>query len=102
VGKLRDGDMIRITVDRNRLEGRVDLVGEAGAVVSEQEGNRILAERQPRADLAPDPDLPEHTRVWAALQQVSGGSWGGAVYDAEAILKVIEAGRKALSGNQKS
>jgi hypothetical protein len=40
--------------------------------------------------------LPDDTRIWAALQDVSGGTWGGAVYDAEMILKVIEAGKNAL------
>ena len=27
IGKLRDGDRIRVVIDRNRLEGRIDLVG---------------------------------------------------------------------------
>ena len=30
IGKVRDGDRIRIVVDRNRIEGTIDLVGEAG------------------------------------------------------------------------
>ena len=50
-----------------------------------------------RRRLAPDPALPNDTRIWAALQDVSGGPWGGCVYDVEAILKVIEAGKRALS-----
>jgi putative YjhG/YagF family dehydratase len=97
IGKIRDGDIIEITIDRVRLEATVHLIGENGQPVSPREGDRILASRNPRPDLRPDPDLPAHTRLWAALQQVSGGAWGGAVYDADAILRVIEAGRKALA-----
>jgi dihydroxyacid dehydratase/phosphogluconate dehydratase len=96
IGKIRDGDMIEIVVDRQKLEGAVNLVGEAGAIASADEGSRILLKRDPRPDLAPDPSLPTDTRLWAALQAVSGGPWGGAVYDCEAILKVIAAGQRAL------
>jgi hypothetical protein len=53
----------------------------------------VLARRGPRADLAPDPDLPADTRLWAALQRVSGGTWGGCVYDVEAIVAALEAAR---------
>ena len=52
-----------------------------------------LATRPLRADLAPDPALPEDTRLWAVLQEVSGGTWGGCVYDAEAVRKAVLAGR---------
>jgi putative YjhG/YagF family dehydratase len=87
IGKLRDGDQIQIIIDRTKLEGTVDLVGEAnGAVVGPIAGTEILAKRAPRPDLAADPDLPEDTRLWAALQRVSGGTWSGCVYDVEAIL----------------
>jgi len=101
IGKLIDGDMIEIIIDRNKLEATINLVGEKGKAVSVEEGARILAARPLRPDLAPDPELPDHTRLWAALQEVSGGVWGGAVYDTDAILKVIEAGKKALAGAQK-
>ena len=96
IGKLRDGDMIEIVIDRHKLEGSVNLVGEAGTVAIAEEGARILNRREPRPDLAPDPSLPQDTRLWAALQDVSGGPWGGAVYDCDAILKVITAGKRAL------
>jgi len=56
----------------------------------------MLDARPSRSDLAPDPLLPDDTRIWAALQDVSGGTWGGAVYDAALILKVLAAGKKAL------
>jgi putative YjhG/YagF family dehydratase len=92
IGKVREGDMIEIIVDRVRLEGSVNLVGPGGV----RDGDRILAERAPRPDLAADPALPDDTRLWAALQDVSGGAWGGAVYDVDSILRVIQAGRTAL------
>ncbi len=93
IGKLLDGDMIEIVVDRVKLEGSVNLVGASGV----EEGSRILASRELRKDLARDPALPDDSRIWAALQDVSGGTWGGAVYDADAILKVIAAGKRALT-----
>jgi dihydroxyacid dehydratase/phosphogluconate dehydratase len=89
IGKLRDGDTIRIVIDRNRLEGSVDLVGENGREVGPDEGARVLAARPPRADLSPDPDLPADTRLWAALQQAAGGTWGGCVYDVDAIVAAL-------------
>ena len=92
IGKLRDGDIVEIVIDRNTMEGTVNLVVNGSA----EEGTAELSARAPRTDLAPDPALPLDSRIWAALQDVSGGTWGGSVYDAESILKVIEAGRKAL------
>lgn len=86
IGKLLDGDMIRIVIDRNQLVAGVDLVGEAGRVLGTSEGTQILQSRPLRPDLAPDPDLPTDTRLWAALQDASGGTWGGCVYDADAIV----------------
>jgi putative YjhG/YagF family dehydratase len=85
IGKVRDGDRIRVVVDRKRLEGSVDLVGEGGLTFGPEEGARVLARRPPRGDLRPDPDLPADTRLWAALQAVSGGTWGGCVFEVEAI-----------------
>jgi dihydroxyacid dehydratase/phosphogluconate dehydratase len=93
IGKVVDGDLIQIVVDRSRLEGSVDLVGHAGTVFGPEEGTRVLAARAPRPDLAPDPDLPADTRLWAALQQVGGGTWGGCVYDVDAIVAAL-AGRR--------
>jgi putative YjhG/YagF family dehydratase len=89
IGKVRDGDTIRIVVDRNRLEGSVDLVGEHGRDLGPHAGARLLATRPPRADLSPDPELPADTRLWAALQQAGGGTWGGCVYDVDAIVAAL-------------
>ncbi len=102
LGKLIDGDVIEIVVDRNRLEGSVDLVGHGEDSFGSEEGARVLAGRQPRTDLAPDPNLPDDTRLWAALQDASGGTWAGAVYDVDRILEVIEAGKQALAGRKES
>jgi hypothetical protein len=40
--------------------------------------------------------LPTDTRLWAALQRASGGTWGGCVYDTERIIELLEAGEKSL------
>jgi putative YjhG/YagF family dehydratase len=89
IGKLRDGDTIRIVIDRNRLEGTIDFIGEQGRTFDAAEGAKVLYARPPRPDLAADPRLPDDTRLWAALQQASGGTWAGCVYDTEAIVKAL-------------
>jgi putative YjhG/YagF family dehydratase len=89
IGKVRDGDRIQIIIDRNRLEGSIDLVGEGERLFGSEEGTRVLTRRPPRPDLHADADLPDDTRLWAALQRVSGGTWAGCVYDVEAILKAL-------------
>lgn len=97
IGKVMDDDMIEIVIDPRKLEGSVNLIGEGGAAVGIESGTSILASRTPRPDLAPDALLPADTRLWAALQDASGGTWGGCVYDVESILKVLAAGRRALN-----
>ena len=96
VGRLRDGDLIEIVIDTRTLEGSLNVVGESGVNTGAEDGARILERRGPRPDLAADAALPDDTRIWAALQDVSGGAWGGSVYDADAILRVIAAGKQAL------
>ncbi len=86
LGKLRDGDLIRIVIDRAKLEGTIDLVGDSTGEYSAEWGNAELAQRAPRPDLAPDAALPADTRLWAALQHTSGGVWGGCVYDPDAVF----------------
>ncbi len=86
IGKLRDDDLIEIMVDRNQLLGEVNFVGENGEEFTPVEGQQRLTQRTPRADLQADPALPDDTKLWAALQQVSGGIWGGCVYDTPAIV----------------
>jgi len=95
IGRLRDGDLVRIEIDTRRLEGSIDFVrrAEDGTLVPD---DATLAARTPHPDLAPDPELPTDTRLWAALQDASGGPWAGAVYDADRIVRLLEAGRRAL------
>jgi putative YjhG/YagF family dehydratase len=89
LGKLRDGDIVRIAIDRKNLSGALDFIGEGGRRFSPAEGAQILALRPGHPRLAPAPGLPDDTRLWAALQQIGGGTWGGSVFDVDAILNVI-------------
>ncbi len=96
IGKVCDGDRIRIVVDRVQLKGSIDLVGDASGEFDAEQGAQVLAARTQREDLLPDARLPEDTRLWAALQRASGGTWGGCVYDVERIEKLLAAGERAL------
>ena len=86
LGKVREGDQVEIVIDRVRLEGSVNLVVDGSA----DAGARLLAARTMAPDLAPDPDLPPETRLWAALQDVSGGTWGGCIFDVDAIVERLK------------
>jgi putative YjhG/YagF family dehydratase len=86
IGKVREGDRIEIVIDRERLEGSVNLVVNGSA----QEGARVLAARSMPTDLTADPDLPPETRLWAALQEVGGGTWGGCIFDVDAIIERLK------------
>jgi putative YjhG/YagF family dehydratase len=90
IGKVLEGDRIEIVIDRSTLTGSVQLVGDAEEMFGAEEGSRRLAVRKPRGDLEPHPDLPEDTRLWAALVEASGGVWGGCVYDADRIISKLE------------
>ncbi|MEA2700341.1 MAG: xylonate dehydratase [Myxococcales bacterium] len=96
LGKLRDGDRIRVVVDTRGLQGTVDLVRAAGGETTFVPDDEELRRRAPREDLAPDQHLPADTRLWAALQAASGGVWRGAVYDVDRIVKLLDAGQRAL------
>jgi len=102
IGKLRDGDLIRIMVDRNNLVGSVDLVGITDPITGAtieldvEQATKMLTERPTPATLRADPRLPADTRLWAALQSASGGTWSGSVYDVDRILEVLAAGQAAL------
>ena len=90
IGKVRDGDSIEIVIDRVKLAGQVNFVGEAGESFDAEEGTRRLDARSPRTDLAPHPDLPADTRLWAALVTASGGVWGGCVFDVDQITSRLK------------
>jgi putative YjhG/YagF family dehydratase len=91
LGKVRDGDMVQIVIDRLGLTGTVDVVGDAEQAWGAERAVDELAKRQPHPDLRPDPRLPSETRLWAALQQVGGGTWGGCVYDVDQIVQRLSA-----------
>jgi putative YjhG/YagF family dehydratase len=86
IGRVRHGDVIRVVIDRHAMTGTVDLIGEGAARFEREEGERRLASRAANPNLAPHPSLPADTRLWAMLQNASGGTWGGCVYDPDTIL----------------
>jgi len=93
IGKILDGDTIRIHIDLKRMEGSIDIVGENQKRFTPEEGISILSRRATRRDLLPNSALPEDTRLWANLQLASGGTWRGCVYDTDRILTALQAGR---------
>lgn len=99
LGHVCEGDTIQIIIDRVNLTGTIDLVGHDDRRYSPEEGAAVLAARPPHPDLKPDPDLPDDTRLWAALQNASGGVWAGAVYDVDTIIGLIETGRACQHGH---
>ena len=96
IGRVRDGDIIEIIVDRKNLSGSINLVGTDADIKDAEWGNAELDRRKVPSDLAPHPQLPDDSRLWAALQSASGGTWGGCVFDVDSIIETIEAGNKAL------
>jgi dihydroxyacid dehydratase/phosphogluconate dehydratase len=99
IGKVLDGDIIQIIIDCNNMEGSVDLIGDADSPPGERSvelGTQILADRPLRSDLAAHPSLPDDTRLWAALQEIGGGTRGGCVFDVDAIVETLKAGKEAL------
>jgi putative YjhG/YagF family dehydratase len=97
IGKLRDGDEIEMIIDRNKLTGSINLVGTDGRRIDRLSAEELLNNRSRHPLVKPDAQLPDDTRLWAALQQASGGTWGGCVYDVNRIIELLEAGQKALS-----
>jgi putative YjhG/YagF family dehydratase len=90
IGKVQDGDRIEIVIDRQALTGSLQLVGDAAEIFGAEEGSRRLSLREPRPDLHPHPELPDDTRLWAALVHASGGVWGGCVYDVDKIVSQLK------------
>ena len=89
IGRLRDGDRIRIVVDRVRLEGLLDLVGDASGPLTPEAADELLRTRDPHPDLSQHEALPDDTRLWAALVRAGGGTWGGCVYDVDRIVEKL-------------
>jgi putative YjhG/YagF family dehydratase len=100
IGKVLDGDVIQIVIDCRRLEGSIDLIGDADCQPEQRSvelGTKILAERPLRSDLQPHPNLPADTHLWSAMQDIGGGTWGGCVFDVDAIVAALRAGKKVVS-----
>lgn len=93
IGRVRDGDTVEIIIDRNTLDGRVDLV----ATIDGTDPIEALQTRPIAEGLDRDENIPDDTRLWAALQQVGGGSWGGCTYDVDKIIETLNAGQAALA-----
>ena len=91
IAKVRDGDTIRINIDRNSLDGSVELI----KTFNDQEVTAALTNRDPHPDLAVETHMPDDSKLWAALQQCGGGAWGGCVYDVDEIVATLNAGREA-------
>ncbi|MCF7963256.1 MAG: YjhG/YagF family D-xylonate dehydratase [Pirellula sp.] len=100
IGKIQNEDLIHISIDRSTLEASVNFIGFDGREFAPEEGVAVLAARKLHPGLGPDERLPDDTRLWAALQKVSGGTWGGCVYDVDRIVEVLEAGNKALEAGK--
>ena len=95
IGRVRDGDLIEIEIDRLNLTGRVDFVGTPEQRLTPEQGAAELARRTPTSTLEPDPLMPADSRLWATLQHASGGTWGGCVYDVERIEHLLALGLAA-------
>ncbi len=94
IGKVLDGDIIEIIIDCKNLKGSIDFIGEAETPSNQrsaEQGAKILARRSLRSDLAAHPELPDDTRLWAAMQDIGGGTWGGCVYDVDKIVEILKA-----------
>ena len=96
IGKIRDGDLIRIEIDRINLQGSIDFIGTENEELESDQAKITLDAREVNPEIKPDTRLHADTKLWAALQNISGGTWGGCVYDTEKILETIQAGEKAL------
>ena len=64
-------------------------MGAEGKPLTKEECSALLATRVSHPDLAPHDKLPADTRLWAALQQASGGTWAGCVYDVDRIVELL-------------
>jgi dihydroxyacid dehydratase/phosphogluconate dehydratase len=99
IGRLRDDDVIEIEIDRAALTGSVNLVGTMGRTLDGEGCQALLHSRPPHPGLAPHAKLPADSRLWAALQRASGGTWDGCVYDVNRIVATLEAGIAAQRAN---
>ena len=101
IGRVRDDDLIEIVIDRNDLTGSVNVVGRDGVRMPADECVAMLAERGQHEALAPHAQLPDDTRLWAALQRASGGTWAGCVYDVDRIIAAPRRRQLAWSSHRR-
>jgi len=94
IGRVRDDDLVEIVIDRHALTGTVNLVGAEGVPLDTDACRELLRSRPPHPGLAPHERLPDDTRLWAALQRASGGTWAGCVYDVDRIVAALDAARR--------
>ena len=79
IGKLRDGDKIKIEINKDHCVGRIDYIGNVEA----------FQKRPMNPNLREDPNMPESVKLWAALQNTGGGTWGGCVPNVREIIKKL-------------
>jgi putative YjhG/YagF family dehydratase len=90
IGKLIDNDVIQIEINSRSITGCINLIGHGNEIHDASWGSATLIKRPIRHDIHEAPQLPDDTRLWARLQSISGGTWGGCVYDADDILKALK------------
>jgi xylonate dehydratase len=98
IGRVRDGDLIEIVIDRKTLSGTINLVGAERVPLDSKTCETLLRDRPRHPGLAPHERLPDDSRLWAALQRASGGTWAGCVYDVDRIVAALEARRHDGNG----
>ena len=96
IGLLKDSDIIEIIIDTKKLTGSINLVGELDNNYGKAWGDKEFSLRDASLEIKANVNLPDDTRLWAALQDVSGGTWGGCVYDVDKIVETLKAGKEVL------
>ena len=79
------------------LSRLIKIDGEDGSINGIEWGDKELQNRNTTLEIKANKNLPDDTRLWAALQDVSGGTWGGCVYDVDKIIETLKAGKEALA-----
>jgi len=97
IGRIEDEDLIEIIIDTRLLSGSINFVGTEKKKLSPDQASEVLNSRSSNPQLNCDPRLHADTKLWAALQNVSGGTWGGCVFDTEKIIQTLKAGEEALA-----
>ena len=97
IGRIEDEDLIEIIIDTGLLSGSINFVGTEKKKLSPDQASEVLNSRSSNPQLNCDPRLHADTKLWAALQNVSGGTWGGCVFDTEKIIQTLKAGEEALA-----